>query len=191
MAEILLTNPDLLKSRTDLGVNYNDDDLENSVLEAQEIDLRGDIGKPLYKALQQHVQSYIQSQIAIPEDYSALLDDYILPYLRYRSYWYLLETLYTSTRASGLSRRGGANSLSREAYHQKRDSIAGRFEHYQGRLKGYIANNYDLFPEYETGMDEDLKSDRPDTSDERSSLPVGNPRRRYATNPLAGFKNNN
>ena len=192
MEEILLISPTLLRSRTDLGVNYNDDDLQNAVLEAQDIDLRGDIGKPLYEAVKSHVQaSLAETPTAIPADYLELLDDYISPYLKYKSYFLLLESLYTSARSNGLRRRGGDAALSRDGYYEKRNSIAKRFSHYQERLKDFVNYNRSKFAEYAEGLSEDLSSDRPDQTDERSSLPVGNPQRRYRTSALDAFKTNN
>ena len=153
----LLINTADLRAFTDIGPNYNERDLKNSVLQAQERELQNIIGKNLLTRF----NNDIADGNIIPTSYSLLLDDYIKPFLIQVSYINILETIYLTPKSNGLGQRTSSPNfaaVSTEVYNQKRDQSQQNADHYGNKLVEYIQNHYNDFTEL---SDTALPSDEP------------------------------
>ena len=158
MARALLINVADLDAFTNIGVNYDDKDLRNAVLKAQEQNLQGIIGKNLL----QRFETDIADSNIIPTDYSNLLRDYIAPYLIQASYLNVLDNKYVSIKSNGLGQRNSSpnyTTLSPEIYHEKQRMIEQDLDFHGNKLAEYLNNNYNLFAELsETALPSDRAS---------------------------------
>ena len=156
---VLLINTADLRAFTDIGVNYNAQDLSNAVLKAQERDLSDIIGKNLLE----HYQEEIAASRSLTGHYLTLLDDYIKPYLIHASYAYVLDTLYLRPRSNGLSQRTpspGYTPASRQLYHEKRNYTESDIKFHGDRIVEYLQQNFSEFSELRATTE--IPSDAPE-----------------------------
>ena len=164
----LLINVADLRAFTDIGPNYNERDLTNSVLDAQERELQDVLGKNLLKRF----DNDIADGTTLPTAYTLLLDDYIKPFLIKLSYINVLETIYLTPKSNGLGQRvssPGFAAVTNTVYHQKRDTQQQDADHFGNKLVEYLQNNYSLFAELSESA---LPSDTPKLDRQISGNPL-------------------
>ena len=171
MARELLISSAKLRAFTDIGNNYNTNDLSIAVEKAQKLELEPIIGKNLYDHLLAGINMDGTTTWSTLE--TTLVDDYIEPYLIQASYLNILESIYLKPRSSGLGTRSaspGFTPASRDLYDQKRLSIQSEMDFYGNKLVEYLDNNRNSYPELQANTD--LPSDRPDLDTQRNSSPL-------------------
>ena len=157
-----------LRAFTDIGPNYNERDLTNSVLDAQERELQNIIGKNLLTRF----DNAIADGDILPTAYADLLDNYIKPFLIKVAYVNVLEVIYLTPNARGLGQRSSSPSftpVSNSVYHQKRDQAQQNADHFGNKLVEYIENHYSEFAELSETA---LPSDTPQLEKQFSGNPL-------------------
>ena len=175
----LLINTADLRAFTDIGPNYNERDLKNSVLKAQERELQNIIGKNLLTRF----NNDIADSNIIPTAYNTLLDDYIKPFLIQVAYINILETIYLTPKSNGLGQRTSSPNfaaVSTTVYNQKRDQSQQDADHFGNKLVEYLQNNFNDFTELSETA---LPSDEPMLNRQVS----GNPLMFDRTRRLSGY----
>lgn len=149
MASNLFTSISRFERFTDIGVQFNDGDIENAVVKAQKLDLETILGKNLYDALDGHITGFI-SGTPIPTLYATLLNDFVEDYLINVAYYYLLETIWISPRNNSLSLQNagpGNTPVDKDIYQLKRQSVESEIEQYRKNLQEFLEYNYSDYPE--------------------------------------------
>ena len=165
----LLINVADLRVFTDIGNNYNATSLSNSVLKAQDLELRDIVGKRL---LDTYTNGVVNS-VTHTGFYLTLLNDYINPYLIQASYFYLLQTIYITPRSNGLSKRTSSTSrtsLTQAEFNTKQTIIRSEMDFYGNKIKEYLLENRSEFSELSASTE--VSSDAPDLENNNSASPL-------------------
>lgn len=137
-----------LQEYTTIDYSVEDKLLENSIWDAQQIDIQAIIGTRLYKALETKI---IGGTISGETYYKELLDDYIFPTLLKSAQSRALLFVYAKIRNKGVMEQNSDNSTPVEItiLNKMRDEIKNDFEYFSNKLKDYL-NEYEStrFPEY-------------------------------------------
>jgi len=149
MTDVLLISWTKVKQYTDINDSVDADLIKNNIRTAQDIQLQRVIGTLLYQKLLDLVETNTMNE-AVNANYKTLLDTYIQDMLLYASYYETLESIYTRVKNNGLlSPNGGENSdsVDRNRYEMKRQSVLNKFEYYADRLSKYLVETQAQFPE--------------------------------------------
>ena len=136
-----------LREFTDINDALDTAFIKNAVREAQDIYLQATIGTVLYQSLLSQIDA---GPVWTTPAYETLVNDYIQDFLLYGAYWECLEAIYIRPRNNGLlNATGGENSQSvgRDLYNVKRQSVSNKMQYYNERLTNYIIENQGTFPE--------------------------------------------
>jgi len=149
MTDVLLLSWTKLKQWSDINDSVDPDLLKNNIRLSQDIDLQRVIGTVLYDKLLDLVKNGTidDSGNAV---YKTLLDDYVQPMLLYAAYYETLESIYIRPRNNGLlTPQGGenSNSVDRQVYDMKRQSVKNKMEFYADKLTRYITQEESSYPE--------------------------------------------
>jgi len=149
MTDVLLLSWTKLKQWSDINDSVDPDLLKNNIRLSQDIDLQRVIGTVLYDKLLDLVKNGTidDSSNAV---YKTLLDDYVQPMLLYAAYYETLESIYIRPRNNGLlTPQGGenSNSVDRQIYDMKRQSVKNKMEFYADKLTRYITQEESSYPE--------------------------------------------
>jgi len=149
MTDVLLLSWTKLKQWSDINDSVDPDLLKNNIRLSQDIDLQRVIGTVLYDKLLDLVKNGTidDSGNAV---YKTLLDDYVQPMLLYAAYYETLESIYIRPRNNGLlTPQGGenSNSVDRQIYDMKRQSVKNKMEFYADKLTRYITQEESSYPE--------------------------------------------
>ena len=134
-----------LREFTDINDNLDTAFIKNAVREAQDIWLQRIIGTALYEKILSDIDAG-----SLTGEYQTLVDNYIQDFLLYAAYWESLEAIYIRPRNNGLlNATGGENSQSvgRDLYNVKRQSVQNKMQYYNERLTNYIIENQGTYPE--------------------------------------------
>ncbi len=154
---------DDLKSYTTVNYAVDDKLLENSIIDAQLIDIEPIIGTRLYKKLEQMITGSTVSGY-----YKILLDDYIWNTLIKASEKRSLVWVYAKIRNKGIQNQESDNSVSVEItiVNKLEMKLGQDFEFFSNKLKSYLTENVNNFPEYKNYNPESLDYYiKPDKSD--------------------------
>lgn len=152
MAIVSFISTDRLKKQTPIQENVDDDLLKPYIYRAQVTHIQQFLGTDLYNALKTKI---INSTLA--GDYQTLMDEYIQPALVEWSFYEVLPfiSLKLTNKSVG---RGNADYLAEAdladlKYLRNTVREMARFQ--SERLIGYLKENSNLFPEYQTnsGLD--------------------------------------
>lgn len=146
-----------MKRYTKLNGSVEDVTIYPSVILGQEMHLQTYLGTYLYET--------ILAQVAagtITGAYQTLLNDYIL---RTTAWWTMLElipSLYVKVDNGGLMIRvsDDTTTISQQDLVREMDSTRQKAHYYTDRLIRYLCANNELFPEYNTCRNGDLKPER-------------------------------
>jgi len=134
-----------LREFTDVNDNLDTAFIKNAVREAQDIHLQRIIGTVLYNKLLSDIDAD-----SLAGAYKTLVDDYVQDFLLYAAYYECLLAIYVRPRNNGLlSSTGGENSesVTRDLYEVKRQSVENKMQYYAERLVNYIIEKQNSLPE--------------------------------------------
>lgn len=134
-----------LREFTDVNDNLDTAFIKNAVREAQDIHLQRIIGTVLYNKLLSDIDAD-----SLAGAYKTLVDDYVQDFLLYAVYYECLLAIYVRPRNNGLlSSTGGENSesVTRDLYEVKRQSVENKMQYYAERLVNYIIEKQNSLPE--------------------------------------------
>lgn len=134
-----------LREFTDVNDNLDTAFIKNAVREAQDIHLQRIIGTVLYQKLLSDIDAD-----SLAGAYKTLVDDYVQDFLLYAAYYECLLAIYVRPRNNGLlSATGGDNSesVTRDLYEVKRQSVENKMQYYAERLVNYIIEKQNSLPE--------------------------------------------
>ena len=149
MTDTLLISWTKVKQYTDINDSLDPELIKNNIRTAQDIQLQRIVGTLLYQKLTNLVDN---DTIGDSENasYKTLLDVYIQDMLLYASYYEILESIFIRPKNNGLlTPNGGENSdtVDRNRYEMKRQSVLNKFEYYADRLSKYLVETQNEFPE--------------------------------------------
>jgi hypothetical protein len=155
---------DDLKSYSTIDYSVEDKLLENSIYDAQQIDIQSIIGTRLYKKLETDI---IAGTLAT--EYQTLMDDYIFEALLKSSQSRALMFIYAKIRNKGVMEQNSDNSETVDItiLNKMRAEIQNDFEYFSNKLKEFLCEYKDtLYPEYKDYDPDNLKYyTKPDKSD--------------------------
>lgn len=158
MQNIILLSEARLKAFTDLNDYVDPDLLKSAIREAQILYLTKVLGTRLYNKIMEDVENS-----TLTTDYKNLIDDYILDYLLYATYYVALEYIWLRPRNNGLLQpQGGDNATSVEMqiYDKKRRSVENKLEYFGERLVTHLCFNTEKFPEYSQAVNDEIPADQ-------------------------------
>lgn len=158
MQNIILLSEARLKAFTDLNDYVDPDLLKSAIREAQILYLTNVLGTRLYNKIMDDVEAG-----TLATDYKNLIDDYILDYLLYATYYVALEYIWLRPRNNGLLQpQGGDNSTSvdMQIYDKKRRSVENKLEYFGERLVTHLCFNTEKFPEYSQAVNDEIPADQ-------------------------------
>jgi len=135
-----------LKEYTTINYAVEDKLLENSIYDAQQIDIMAVIGTRLYKVLEQKITGS-----TVAGHYKELMDDYIWNTLLKASEIRSLLWVYAKIRNKGIQEQSSDNSTPVEitVLDKMKKELSNDFEYYSNRLKKYLSEYKSTrFPEY-------------------------------------------
>lgn len=142
---VLLVSSAKIKAFTQVNDNVDDALLLSSIQISQDIGLQTLLGTRFYNHLLDAVQA---STLTTAEN--TLLQDYIQPYLLWRSVWEALPTLYmrimNKSVIIGNTEQGSA--VDKGSFTYLRNIHQNRYEFYAQRMMDYIKNNPGDYPLY-------------------------------------------
>ena len=170
MAKTLFINTADLRGFSDIGVGYDEQVLANSVLKAQEKELRPIIGKHLYDKFNDD----IEGSIAFTGAYATLNTEYLKPFLIQASLRELVKSQQFRLKSNGLGRRNSSpnfTSATDSQYGQKIDYIEEEMDFYGNKLVEYLKDaGVSVFPEL--NMTVDLSSEFPNLEKQNNRSPL-------------------
>lgn len=156
-ARVYFMSVDDLKSYSTIDYSVEDKLLENSIYDAQCIDLQSIIGTRLYKALETKI---ISGSISGETSYKTLLDDYIFDVILKASQSRALMFIFAKIRNKGIMEQNSDNSnpVDITILNKMRDEIQNDCEYFSNKLKQYLYDYSSTYPEYEFYNPDGLKS---------------------------------
>ena len=158
----------LVRDLTDIGVNYNETTLSNSVYYAQEQELVDILGRTLYDKLvtlsnNENADPQVSPRLRETSEakYATLLDDYVALFLVWTAYYNVLSEVYLKPTSQGIGQRNfsGGTPVSPAQYDAKRRDVRSRVDHFATRLDQYLTDEGSTtFPEL--GESESLPVDQ-------------------------------
>lgn len=152
MAQVILLTTDKLKKNTPIAENVDDDLIKPYIYKSQVTHIQQYLGTDLYNKILSEVQAGTITGV-----YKTLLDDYIQPSLIEWSFYEVLPFISLKLTNKSIG-RGNADYLVEsdlEDLKYLRNTVR-EMARFQGeRLIGYLKQNSNLFPEYNTnsGLD--------------------------------------
>lgn len=167
MIVYLISTQDL-KDFTSLSDNIDDKLLENSILDAQNIDLQPVIGSKLYDKLKEMVEL---DTLSGSTTYKNLVDNYIYPFLVKKSLSRSMIFLYSKMKNVGIVNQNGENSavVDIKIVDKMREEIANDAEFYSNRLKMFLIDNQDSYLEYKNWNSNKVSDVEPNTKNSYQS----------------------
>jgi len=157
MQNTILLSEARLKAFTDLNDYVDPELLKSATREAQIIHLTRVLGTRLYNKIMTDVDNNTLTQ-----KYRDLIDNYILDYLLYATYFVALEYIWLRPRNNGLLQPNGgdnANSVDMVIYDKKRTSVESKMEYFAERLVDHLTFNTQNYPEYTQAVNDEIPAD--------------------------------
>lgn len=160
--QVLLISEQKIKSFTDVNENVYVSDLIPGIIASQDLDLQPLLGSKFYDGLKARVLANTQTV-----DETLLLDDFISPFLLNQSVWRILPNIkWKLMNKSVLSPSSEtANSITLEEFVYLRNDQLNTAVFYRERLRNYLIQHRNLYPEY---VDPDFKGIIPDATEQSS-----------------------
>lgn len=142
----LLSTSDL-KSYSPLNANIDDALLNNAIMEAQEVELAQILGGCLYEAI---IGMVYDGTISTRPEYKKLLDDYCRKVVVYAATMRASVYIRYKLMNKGVQSQNSDNSSPVELNELQflMNHIKNDMEFYSKRLRDYLQENKELFPEY-------------------------------------------
>ena len=160
--QVLFISEEKIKSFTDVNENVYVSDLISGIIAAQDLDLQPLLGSKFYDGLKARVLAGTQTV-----DETLLLNDFIAPFLLNQSVWRILPNIkWKLMNKSVLSPSSEtANSITLEEFQYLRNDQLNTATFYKERLRNYLWEYRNLYPEY---VDPDFKGIVPDNTEQSS-----------------------
>jgi len=154
---VFFMSADDLKSYSTIDYEVEDKLIENSIYDAQIIDIQSIIGTRLYKALETKI---ISGSISGETSYKTLMDDYIFDALLKAAQSRALMFIFAKIRNKGIMLQNSDNSnpVDITILNKMRDEIQNDFEYFSNKLKDYLCDYVDTYPEYKDYNPDGLSS---------------------------------
>lgn len=126
-----------LKEYSTIDYSVEDKLLENSIYDAQKIDVQAILGTRLYKALETKI---ISGSISGETAYKTLLDDYVFDVLMKSAQTRALLFVFAKIRNKGIMEQNSDNSnpVDITILNKMRDELQNDFEYFSNKLKQYL-----------------------------------------------------
>jgi len=157
MNNVLLISENKLKAFTALHENIRIEDLAPYIMQAQDLFLQPVLGTKIYKA----IKSKVVAQSLNPQE-TELLEEYIAPMLIQKSFAlsipFLKYKIVDKGVVSGSSETSSDTNLNEIKYIIDKVEVAAQF--YQQRVREYLIDNLNDFPEYVSPGTDGMMPDR-------------------------------
>jgi len=178
--DIFLIGEDVVKQKTSLQDNIEDQQIRIHILEAQDIDLQSVLCEELYAVILSGVSAYEDcielggtcdiSSYLTPKQVK-LLDDYIEPFLIYTTLYHSRNDLFLTITNRGISametdRGKEVSKAELEFYKGMTIDWKNNSAHYLNQIVSFLTKNIIDFPEYESCVECD------DTSSIKSNFGI-------------------
>lgn len=169
--EVLLISEEKIKNFTNVNEGVYVTDLIPGIITTQDIDLQPMLGSRFYDGLKSRVIAGTQSA-----DETVLLDDFIAPFLLNKSVYNILPNLkfklLNKSVLSPTSETGATITLEEFQYLRNNQQQVAIW--YEERLRKYLIDYSNLFPEYNTTNSKDINPDKGERASNQFSLPSTN-----------------
>jgi hypothetical protein len=157
MSTVLFISSKKLKDSTSLNGNVDVAFLQPHVLLAQKKHVKNRLGSDLYDKLEADIVAG-----TLTGNYKILVDDYISEMLVHWSFYESIPFLRFKVQNNNIVSKTAENSnpLSTEEAKSLRNEIRDTAEFFTEALVKYLCNNSELFPEFSTNTDEEVRPDR-------------------------------
>ncbi len=168
---VLLISEEKIKSFTDVNENVYVSDLIPGIITSQDLDLQPLLGSKFYDGLKARVLAQTQSV-----NETLLLDEYIAPFLLNQSVWRILPNIkWKLMNKSVLSPSSEtANTITLEEFQYLRNDQLNTTTFYKERLRNYLVQYSNLYPEYVQPDFKGIVPDRTEQSSQQFSMPSTN-----------------
>lgn len=155
LTDNLLISPSYLKENTILNLNIDENKLKSAIANAQNIDIHQILGTELLTKILTDL-----SNSNLTGNYQTLTETYVLPTIVQYGLWYATLDISFQAFNAGIVQRTSevSNPSQLKEIQYLRNEIKNLAEFYSQRLKNYLCDNSNLFPEYFT--DDDLHPQR-------------------------------
>ena len=164
--------------KTTCGINDSIDGkkVTATIIDVQRRYIEPILGTDLYNKIQSDIVAS-----SLTGNYQTLTNEWIAPCLAWYVYMELIPEIAVRIDRGGVFRDQASNSVAASTgelnYLQQKQRDKAEF--YGQRLTDYLCHNNDLFPEYTTNSDEDLRPIRDDNPFHGIDLGYGEPRTKY------------
>lgn len=169
--EVLFISEEKVKNFTTVNEGVYVDDLIPGIIQTQDLDLQPILGSKFYDGLKSRVLAGTQTA-----DESTLLDDYIAPFLLQRSLWRILPNIkWKLLNKSVLSPTSEtAATISLEEFQYLRGEQSNVAVWYEERLKNYLIEYNNLYPEYNNPDFKGIVPDKGEAATKQFAMPSVN-----------------
>ena len=174
--QVLLISEEKIKSFTDVNENVYVDDLIPGIITSQDLDLQPLLGSKFYDGLKARVLAGTQTA-----DETVLLDEYIAPYLLNKSVFRILPNIrWKLLNKSVLAPNSEtATSVTLEEFQYLRNEQDQTAIFYAERLRNYLVQYSNLYPEYESPDYKGIVPDKNERATNQWALPSTNSKGAY------------
>jgi len=150
----LFISPDYLKELTALNANVDDVVIRANILNVQRMYIEPVLGTDLYDAIVSKI-----SGAGLTGDYQTLVNKWCASAVAWYTMVELIPTIAVDIARGGVYRGNAENSstASIQEINLLRDGYRNNAERFTDRLGDYLCSNSNLFPEYSTNSNEDLR----------------------------------
>ena len=169
--QVLFISEEKIKSFTALNENVYVDDLIPGIITSQDLDLQPLLGSKFYDGLKARVLAGTQTA-----DETVLLDEYIAPFLLNKSLWRILPNIkWKLLNKSVLSPNSEtATTIGLDEFQYLRNDQDQTSIFYAERLRNYLVQYSNLYPEYESPDFKGIVPDKNERATNQFSMPSTN-----------------
>ncbi len=134
-----------LKKITAIDENMESDDLVTFITQAQDLKIQEILGTYFYNNLKDSI-----ADASLTDDERTLLNDYIAPVIAHYAYYYAIPSLSYKTKNKAIlyPTSEESESIGLDSIKYLRQTVRDTAEFYESRLRDYLCDYSDLFPEY-------------------------------------------
>jgi len=149
MKKIYLISTNFLKENSTVNLNVEDSLLRNSILEAQNIQLKSTLGTTLFSHILTLVEEGDIGEVGY-EKYKTLLDEYIVPQVLYWTIFHCLPFLNFKFNNKNVGKQNSENTdpASLEEVRYLSNLTKDKAEFYSEQTTKFLRKNYSVYPEY-------------------------------------------
>jgi len=158
----LFISSDYIKETTGMNDAISGKKLQASIIDVQRRYIEPILGTDLYNAINDKIAAS-----TLTGNYQTLVNTWVAPVIAWYTYAVLIPEYAVRLDRGGVYRSQAENSsaASRTEVDYLQSKQFQKAEQYAQRLVDYLCNQSDLFPEYTTNSDEDLRPTKPNVFD--------------------------